>query len=80
MYKHNITFFKNDQYHKHDYYVINIKEVDWGTLQWVLNYHNILFNAQLKEITFALFIKIAILFFDLDLFGLCFVVGRQFLI
>jgi hypothetical protein len=61
MYKHDIIK-KYDQYLKHDYYVINIKEVDWSNLQWVFHYHNILFNAQLKETTFALFIKIATFF------------------
>jgi len=46
-------------YEKHDYHVMNIKDVEWDTLPWGANYHNILFNPKTKEATFALFIRIA---------------------
>jgi hypothetical protein len=38
---------------------MNIKDVEWDTLPWGANYHNILFNPETKEATFALFIRIA---------------------
>jgi hypothetical protein len=47
------TNMKKDEYH-----VINIKEVEWGNLQWSSNYHSTLFNPQTKEMAFALFIGI----------------------
>jgi hypothetical protein len=43
---------------KHEYHVINIKDIEWGTLPQGANYHNTLFNLKTKEATFALFIGI----------------------
>ncbi len=41
-----------NKYENHDYHVINIKDVEWGSLQGA-NYHNTLFNPETKETTFA---------------------------
>jgi len=57
-----------NQYEKHDYHVINIKDVEWGTLPQSANYHNILFNLETKEAIFALFIGIG---------GLCWIVPQE---
>jgi len=45
-------------YAKHDYHIINIKELEWYTLQNGLNYHSTLINPQTKEATFALFMGV----------------------
>jgi hypothetical protein len=47
-----------DQYAKHDYHIINIKELEWLTLQKGSNYHNTLIKPQTKEGTFALFVVV----------------------
>jgi hypothetical protein len=53
--KYNIQDTIYDQYEKHDYHNINIKDVEWGTLQKGSNYHNALFNLKTKEATFMIF-------------------------
>jgi hypothetical protein len=47
-----------DQYKKHDYHILNIKDIEWGTLLKGANYYNILFNPKTKEEAFALFVRI----------------------
>jgi hypothetical protein len=46
--KYNIQDTIYDQYEKHDYHIINIKDVEWGTLQKGSNYNNTLFNLKQK--------------------------------
>jgi hypothetical protein len=45
-----------DQYEKHDYHIINIKDVELGALLEGSNYQNIFFSTKTKETIFALFI------------------------
>ncbi len=47
-----------DQYAKHDYHIINIKELEWFTLQKGSNYHSTLINPQTKKATFVLFVGV----------------------
>jgi hypothetical protein len=47
-----------DQYAKHDYHIINIKELEWFTLHKVSKYHSTLINPQTRKATFALFVGV----------------------
>ncbi len=47
-----------NEYEKHDYGVINIKDVEWGTLPRGAKKHNTLFNLETNEAEFALFTRI----------------------
>ncbi len=47
-----------DQYKKHYYHILNIKDIEWGTLLKGANYCNTLFIPKMKETTFALFVGI----------------------
>ncbi len=56
-----IWCFKNtyNQYDEHEYHVLNIKEFEWGTPQRRSKYYNTLFNLEMKEAIFALFVGLA---------------------
>jgi hypothetical protein len=56
MIRHNIQNTIYNQYEKHGDHIINIKDVEWGTLQKGSNYHNTLFNPKTKEAIFMIFI------------------------